>query len=166
MLPRTIKGVDTATGLTSYGSLYGNLLDYVISALADAGISEVVLVAAPGHDEMRDHYSNPANSFRTRVRFSVQEEPRGTADAVLAARSAVRDARFLMLNSDNYYPVEAYRTLAATDGAGLVAFEATPVHFKRMTAGGAVSYLIGSRFTNIDQQQLALLKEFLKSLSS
>ena len=49
---------------------------------------------------------------------------------------------------------------------GLVAFEATPVHFKRMTAGGAVSYLIGSRFTNIDQQQLALLKEFLKSLSS
>ena len=28
-----------------------------------------------------------------------------------------------MLNSDNYYPVEAYRALVALDGPGLVAFE-------------------------------------------
>ncbi|MBI3651558.1 MAG: amino acid permease [Acidobacteria bacterium] len=32
VLPRTIKGTDSATGVTSYGNLYGNLLDYVISA--------------------------------------------------------------------------------------------------------------------------------------
>ena len=32
ILPRTIRGVDPATGQTSYGNLYGNLLDYVISA--------------------------------------------------------------------------------------------------------------------------------------
>lgn len=32
MLPRTIRGTDPATGQTSYGNLYGNLLDYVISA--------------------------------------------------------------------------------------------------------------------------------------
>jgi APA family basic amino acid/polyamine antiporter len=32
ILPRTIKGTDPATGVTSYGNLYGSLLDYVISA--------------------------------------------------------------------------------------------------------------------------------------
>jgi APA family basic amino acid/polyamine antiporter len=32
VLPRTIKGIDPVTGKVSYGSLYGDLLDYVISA--------------------------------------------------------------------------------------------------------------------------------------
>lgn len=32
VLPRTITGVDAATGKTTYGNLYGNLLTYVISA--------------------------------------------------------------------------------------------------------------------------------------
>jgi APA family basic amino acid/polyamine antiporter len=32
VLPRTITGTDPATGQTTYGNLYGNLLDYVISA--------------------------------------------------------------------------------------------------------------------------------------
>src|SRR4029450_8452715 len=32
VLPRTITGTNAATGETTYGNLYGNLLDYVISA--------------------------------------------------------------------------------------------------------------------------------------
>jgi APA family basic amino acid/polyamine antiporter len=32
VLPRTITGTNAATGLPTYGNLYGNLLDYVISA--------------------------------------------------------------------------------------------------------------------------------------
>jgi len=32
VLPRTITGTDAATGVTTYGNLYGNLLTYVISA--------------------------------------------------------------------------------------------------------------------------------------
>jgi glucose-1-phosphate thymidylyltransferase len=99
-------------------------LDYVLSALADAGLEEVALVVAPEHDEMREYYTRAAPPTRVRVSFAVQAEPRGTADAVLAARPAVRDAPFLVLNSDNYYPVAAYRDLAAIAGAGLVAFEA------------------------------------------
>lgn len=99
-------------------------LDYVLSALADAGIEEVVLVVAPEHDEMREYYARTAPPARVRISFAVQTEPRGTADAVLAARAGVRDAPFLALNSDNYYPVAALRDLAAIGGAGLVAFEA------------------------------------------
>ena len=35
-------------------------LDYVISALADAGYREVCLVVGPEHDAIRDHYSRDA----------------------------------------------------------------------------------------------------------
>ena len=99
-------------------------LDYVISALADAGITDVVLVIGPEHQAVRDYYEITAVPGRVGIRFAVQAEPKGTADAVHAARDAVRDAPFLVLNSDNYYPVAAYADLAAVGGAGLVAFDA------------------------------------------
>ncbi|MDB4882538.1 MAG: hypothetical protein JWL95_1304 [Gemmatimonadetes bacterium] len=99
-------------------------LDYVISALADAGITDVVLVIGPEHQLVRDYYEVTAPPHRVRVRFAVQAEPKGTADAVHAARDAVRDAPFLTLNADNYYPVAAYSDLSALGGSGLVAFDA------------------------------------------
>jgi UDP-N-acetylglucosamine diphosphorylase / glucose-1-phosphate thymidylyltransferase / UDP-N-acetylgalactosamine diphosphorylase / glucosamine-1-phosphate N-acetyltransferase / galactosamine-1-phosphate N-acetyltransferase len=100
------------------------LLDYVISALADAGILDVTLVVAPEHDHMREHFEKSHVPKRVRVRFAVQADPRGTADAVFSAHNTVWDAPFLVLNSDNYYPVRAYSDLAALGGSGLVAFEA------------------------------------------
>jgi UDP-N-acetylglucosamine diphosphorylase / glucose-1-phosphate thymidylyltransferase / UDP-N-acetylgalactosamine diphosphorylase / glucosamine-1-phosphate N-acetyltransferase / galactosamine-1-phosphate N-acetyltransferase len=99
-------------------------LDYVLSALADAGIETVTLVIAPEADDVRDYFARTHVPQRVRVRFAVQAEPRGTADAVRAARDAVNDAPFLVLNSDNYYPVRAYSDLSAIGASGLVAFEA------------------------------------------
>jgi glucose-1-phosphate thymidylyltransferase len=99
-------------------------LDYVLSALADAGIVDVTLVIGPEHHQVREYFTTIAPPRRVAVHFAVQAEPRGTADAVLSARDVVRDAPFLMLNSDNYYPVAAYSVLAALGAAGLVAFDA------------------------------------------
>jgi UDP-N-acetylglucosamine diphosphorylase / glucose-1-phosphate thymidylyltransferase / UDP-N-acetylgalactosamine diphosphorylase / glucosamine-1-phosphate N-acetyltransferase / galactosamine-1-phosphate N-acetyltransferase len=104
-------------------------LDYVLSALADAGITDVVLVIGPQQHQLREYFTTVAPPERVRVRFAVQQEPRGTADAVLAARGVADDAPFLVLNSDNYYPVAAYSALAALGASGLIAFEAeTLVH--------------------------------------
>jgi dTDP-glucose pyrophosphorylase len=36
------------------------------------------------------------------VHFAIQEHPRGTSDAVQAARWFVQDQSFLVLNSDKY----------------------------------------------------------------
>ncbi|MFL5616781.1 MAG: nucleotidyltransferase family protein [Gemmatimonadaceae bacterium] len=99
-------------------------LDYVLSALADAGIRDVTLVVAPEHEQISEHFGRTHVPARVRVRFAVQAEPRGTADAVLSVRGVVNDAPFLVLNSDNYYPVAAFRDLAAVGASGLVAFEA------------------------------------------
>lgn len=99
-------------------------LEYVISALADAGIGEVVIVIGPESGAARDHFTRAAPPVRTTVRFAVQDQPRGTADAVFAARDAVRNAPFLVLNADNYYPPATLRSASGIGGNGLVAFEA------------------------------------------
>jgi glucose-1-phosphate thymidylyltransferase len=99
-------------------------LDYVLSALADAGITDVTLVVAPDHAQIAEYFGRTHVPARVRIHYAVQAEPRGTADAVLSVRGVVRDAPFLVLNSDNYYPVAAFRDLAAVNGSGLVAFEA------------------------------------------
>ncbi len=96
-------------------------LDYAISALADAGIRDVCLVVGPEHDALHERYGSTQFS-RVRIGFAVQAEPRGTADAVLAAERWTAGEPFLVVNSDNYYPVDAMRTLAALEEPGLVAF--------------------------------------------
>ncbi len=98
-------------------------LDYVISSLADAGITDVMLVIGPDHAVVREHFTSVAPTTRVRVRFAVQEQPLGTADAVLAAAREIGDIPFLVLNADNYYPSAAVRALAAQDAAGVVAFD-------------------------------------------
>lgn len=98
-------------------------LDYVLSALADAGIDEVVLVVGPGHHALRDRYEREVRPARLRVHFAVQAEPRGTADAVLAAETGVGGRPFLVINADNYYPADAVRLAASLDTPGLVAFD-------------------------------------------
>jgi glucose-1-phosphate thymidylyltransferase len=99
-------------------------LDYVVSALADAGITDVVLVVGPTQRAVREHFTRDAPPSRVRVTFAEQGEPKGTAHAVLAAERVVDSAPFLVLNADNYYPADTVRAVAALGGAGLACFDA------------------------------------------
>lgn len=98
-------------------------LEYLLSALADAGITRVVLVVAPGADPIRHHFTTVAPPHRVHVEFAEQPEPIGTADAVVRAAAVVGHEPFLVLNADNYYPVAAYAALAAETSAGVAAFD-------------------------------------------
>jgi len=98
-------------------------LDYLLSALADAAVTDVALVVAPDHERLRRHYVADAPPSRVRMAFIVQPEALGTADAIAATRSWVGDEPFLAMNSDNLYPVSALRDLAALDEPGLPAFD-------------------------------------------
>jgi dTDP-glucose pyrophosphorylase len=97
-------------------------LDYVLSALADADCRDVCLVIGPEHSAVREYYEQPGFLTRVRVSFAIQERPIGTANAVLAAEVFAGDDRFLVMNSDNYYPVAAYAALRDLGEPGLVAF--------------------------------------------
>jgi dTDP-glucose pyrophosphorylase len=98
-------------------------LDYLISALADAGYRDIGLVIGPEHAAVRERYAREAVPTRVDVHFALQLEPRGTADAVLAVEAFAGGEPFLVMNSDNYYPVEALRALRMLDGCGLAGFE-------------------------------------------
>jgi glucose-1-phosphate thymidylyltransferase len=112
-----------ASGLKAMIPIGRPFLDFVISGLADAGLTDVCLVIGPEHTLVREHYTNRVALTRVRIDFAVQDEPRGTADAVLAARRFAEDEHFLVLNSDNYYPVETWHALASGRESALGAFE-------------------------------------------
>lgn len=98
-------------------------LDYVITVLADAGYQRVCLVIAPGHDNVRTYYDVQAPPKRLTIEYAVQPKPLGTANALAAAEAFVGDDHFLMLNSDNHYPLDAVTALRELDGPGLAGFE-------------------------------------------
>lgn len=96
-------------------------LDYALSSFADAGLREVCLVIGPEHDAIREYYTTVRTS-RLRIGFASQDEPIGTADAVLAARDFVGDDDFLVVNSDNYYPTNVIAELRRPPAPALPAF--------------------------------------------
>jgi dTDP-glucose pyrophosphorylase len=98
-------------------------LDYVISALADAGFLEICLVIGPEHDTIRDYYTRQVSMSRVAISFAVQERPLGTANAVLAAESFAQNRQFLVINSDNYYAVPALEAVRRLAGCGLAGFD-------------------------------------------
>lgn len=123
-LPRDLASV-AHTGIKALmpvGTARRPFLDYSLHALADVGLRRVCLVVGPDHDALRS-YCVGLTAERLEIVFAVQAEPRGTADAVLAAKSFAGDDPFVVINSDNYYPPEALRLLLELDGPGLVGFD-------------------------------------------
>jgi dTDP-glucose pyrophosphorylase len=98
-------------------------MDFLISALADAGFTDVCLVIGPEHRIVRERYADSAAPRRVRVHLAVQPEPLGTADAVLAAEAFADGEPFAVINSDNYYPVEALAHLRRRAAPMMIGFE-------------------------------------------
>ena len=98
-------------------------LDFVLSALADAGCTDVCVVVAPDHGAIRDYYNGPGMPARVRISYVVQEIANGTARALQAAQGFAGRDPFLVLNSDNLYPAPVLRALVDLDGPGLPGYE-------------------------------------------
>ena len=98
-------------------------LDYVLSALADAGCTRACLVIAPDHAAVREYYEGAGRPSRLAIDYAVQPLADGTARAVQSAQRFTGRDPFLVLNSDNLYPAAVLRTLAGLDGPGLPVYE-------------------------------------------
>jgi dTDP-glucose pyrophosphorylase len=109
-------------GLKALIPFHGHpFLSHVLTTIADAGVPDVCLVVGPGTDPIRVHYS-ALLPRRLRFAFAVQQEPRGSADALLAAETFTDGDDFLLINADNHYPAAAFAALCALDGPGLIGF--------------------------------------------
>lgn len=98
------------------------LIDYSLSALADAGITRAVLVVGPEHEDFRSHIDS-LELKRLTIDLAVQTDPLGTADAVLSAEPVVGQDPFIMVNGDNHYPRQALCDLARHRGNALAGFD-------------------------------------------
>jgi glucose-1-phosphate thymidylyltransferase len=98
-------------------------LDYLLSSLADAGLTDVCLVIGPEHTAVRTHYERDAVPSRIRLEFAVQEDALGTADAVLSAEEFAGNNTFAVINSDNFYPAEALSALHSQTEPAIVGFD-------------------------------------------
>jgi glucose-1-phosphate thymidylyltransferase len=98
-------------------------LDYILSALADAGCYAICLVIGRDHDAIQRYYERERPPQRLRVEFARQDSPEGTAHALLTAEAFTGTDDFLALNADNLYPVSVLRSLVDLAGPGLAAFE-------------------------------------------
>ncbi len=126
---RAEKGVElspeqlaaAATGVKALMPVAGDrtMLDLIIGNLVEAGFSQLSIVIGEEHDATRDFCRNRGYD----ARFAIQKEARGTSDAVLSAASLIDPGElFLVVNSDNLYPVESLRRLRAANQPALIAF--------------------------------------------
>ncbi len=111
------------TGVKALIPIDRPFLDYVLSALAKAGYRRVCLVVGPDHDAIRKYYGETVRPRILSIEFAVQQEPNGTADAVLAAEQFADGDSFVVLNSDDYYPIEALNALHEKIGCGVALFD-------------------------------------------
>lgn len=96
-------------------------LDYVLHSLAEAGIREIGIVLSPAHEEARAYYRARTLS-RIRIDFVTQEHPLGTADAVAVSEGWIAGDPFIVLNSDNLYPVGVIARLVEAGGPAVPGF--------------------------------------------
>ncbi len=110
-----------AQGIKTLMPIVGDktLLDFIFESLAKAGFSEMCLVIGPEHHLIREFCCQ----LNYNISFAVQDQPLGTADAVLAAQEFANQDNFIVVNSDNLYPVNALRELGQLNQAGLLAFD-------------------------------------------
>lgn len=141
------------TGVKAMIPIGRPFLDYVLSALADAGYRHTCLVIGPEHDSVRDYYRGMTLT-RIAVEFAVQERPLGTADAVLAAESFAGDDPFVVINSDNYYPVNALGMLRKAEPPAIVAFAR-----RSLVEAGNVSIERTARFGALDIDEKGFLQK-------
>ncbi|MBN2063643.1 MAG: NTP transferase domain-containing protein [Sedimentisphaerales bacterium] len=111
------------TGVKALIPIDRPFLDYVLHNLAEAGYQQVCLVIGPEHDAVRNYYTNEVKTSRVKVSFAIQQEPLGTADAVAAAQQFAQKDHFIVINSDNYYPLNALKGLRQLNSCGLAGFE-------------------------------------------
>mgnify|MGYP003381839065 CR=1 FL=1 len=126
------------------------LVEFIIENLSAAGFSEVCLVIGPEHTAIREFCSEK----QLEVRFAVQDQPHGTADAVLAAEEFVADELFHVVNSDNLYPVECLVTLRQANQPAMLAFERGALIERGNIAADRIA-----KFATIELDEFGFLKQ-------
>lgn len=118
--------------LSPVGTAGEAVVDLLASDAASAGFSTIVLVLGPDTAAAIRYHVERTWPSEVDVRFALQETPRGTVDAVLAAGEHLKgDTAFGVSNADDLYGADALGQLAA-----------------HLSSGAAENALVGFRLRN------------------
>ena len=99
------------------------LLEHQLHVLKEVGVKRVVVVVS----YLKEQVVNAAHIYSKKlgipIKVSEQGKPLGTADALLKALNDVIDEEFIVLYGDVYVNATDLRTLVATKGSVIGAFE-------------------------------------------
>lgn len=124
------------------------LLEYVVEAVAEAGIDRVVLVVGYRQERIRNHFGD-GDDWDVTIEYVEQATQLGTGHAVLQTESVVDDS-FIVLNGDRIVDpgvIETVRNRMRNGEAPVMAV--TPA--ERPREYGVVT-LDGDRVTDIDEK--------------
>ena len=100
------------------------IIEYVIDALLENGIRDIVVVVGYRKEEVIRHL----NRLNAPIQVVVQERQLGTADALRAAQAEITED-FLVLPGDNYINAESIARIKKEQNAMLVAEHPNPSNF-------------------------------------
>lgn len=83
------------------------LLEHQIETATKAGIKEFVIICNPFNEERIKNYLHP---LKLKIKFAVQKEPKGMADAVISAEGAL-DGEIIIVNPNDVFEVTAYEKI-------------------------------------------------------
>lgn len=96
------------------------LLEHLIHSVHDAGIHDVLIVVGYQEDTIRDWFGN-GESFEVSIRYVVQRQQKGTADALLAAEPFITGS-FLMINGDMILDPDDIRNIIVSPAPTMATF--------------------------------------------
>ena len=103
----------------------------------------------------------PAGSFTKTgdaARLTLVGRTRDISETGMALQVSARNIDRYLTRKESGFDVE----LRLPEGS--IVLQASPVYFKKVSAGGVATYLIGCRFTTVQDAQLNRLVTFLRSL--
>ena len=76
------------------------ILEFVVEALRDAGILDIVMVVGYKKSRIMDYFGN-GSKWNVRIEYAIQEQQLGTAHALKQAEDLIEEDTFLVLSGDN-----------------------------------------------------------------
>ena len=102
-------------------------LHYLLTALARQGFTDVILCVGHRAEQIRAHFGE-GREVGVHLRYSVEDEPLGTAGALKLAEDLIDADRFLLANGDSYLGADyapLFETAAERKATGVIALHRT-----------------------------------------
>ena len=84
------------------------ILEYVVEAVRDAGILDIVMVVGYKKSRIMDYFGD-GSKWNVKIEYAIQRQQLGTAHALKQAEELIRDDKFLVLSGDNIVDSETIK---------------------------------------------------------